>query len=719
MSAGSIERLTDAGGAHTALTTKTRYRSLDALRAAGSSPVMSSVGRLVAAGYLVALLVISLIGQILSLSDLRAVGVSLFLLTGWGIAPCLLVGTMSISSFVLYSGAISVSATTLGGYLMARFGMWHPTIALLFAAGIALVILVFALPADINAVRLRAPGHRRVELRWSGLSLVGGVLIAADAAAHRGAPAIDGLLARVDPIWYVGVLIVLAAVILAWVNGSSPAVPLLVLAVAVVASQAIAYGAPAVMSAAKHVGVLEYINSNGLGVHSQDIYQAWPGLFAAGAWVTGAAGIGDPMTLATWFPVVLSLCTALAIRHLAGRFLRSAGQAWTAAAIATLGGSVNIIYFAPQSVGFALCLIISALLIGSRPDQTIAQMWLRYGFVAVLVCAVTITHQISPYLMVAQFVVLVLFRLVRPWWIPIALLVPPIAWALLHKSSLGGFISVDAIGRFFTNLAPPVHGGANLPTPWVARLVFDIPAAVLVVIGVLAVVAVVRQRDRVRVGLLVTAASSASLFAVTNYGSEGVFRVVLFALPWLAILAVMAFDGVALDRTAVRVTAGVALAALFMVNAFGQTGLDWARVVRPDTTAAIRQFETTAANGAVLLVVGTGNAIPGRVTARYNDVQYASRETLNNYPVVTSAYDPAADLAQLTAAVEKAALNPNPSKQYYALVSDSTGAWQDRYGMQTFADYQRLEQAVASSRSWTLVFSGPTTKLYKMTAVGS
>lgn len=715
MTAGNLTKMPVASGSSPVSTRRQRYSQLRPLPSRSSSPAMSPELRLVAAGYVIALLVLALLGQLLALSDLRAVAVSLFLLTASGIAPCLLVRQLSLSTFVLSSAALSVSILTLVGYAMARADSWHPATVLWVLVAVSLLLLAVTVPAEISARvgatrdrKLRTGARSGAGVGSLALTAVGALLIAVDSYRHRQNPTSGGLLTQVGYLWYLGVLAVLAAAVIAWLTSASPAAPLLVLATAVIASQALMYGAPAVMSAGKHVGVLEFIRSNGLNGSSTDIYQAWPGLFAMGAVTVDSAGIRDPMTLATWFPVGLSVYTALAIRHLAGRFLRTAPQAWAASAVATLGGSVNIIYFSPQSVGFTLCLVTVALLVGDRDSETSSRQWLRWGFVALLTCAITITHQISPYLMVAEVVCLVLFRLIRPWWLPLALLVPPIAWALLHRSSLGGFLSIDALGHIFENLAPPVHGGATLPEADATRWVFDIPAAVMVIIGLLGLLAVIRRHDRVTFGLAVAAASSGSLFGVTNYGSEGVFRVVLFALPWLAILAVMAFDDIRTDRLVPRIAVGVALVALFAVNAYGQTGLDWARVVRPDTVTALRQFEDSAPAGSALLVVGTGNAIPSRISARYADVQYVSRDSLDNYPDVTSGYDPAKDVAQLTADVKKNIRGP-----LYALVSDSTGAWDDRYGLQSYADYQRLEQAMATSPSWKLVYSGPTTKLYQ------
>jgi hypothetical protein len=127
----------------------------------------------------------------------------------------------------------------------------------------------------------------------------------------------------------------------------------------------------------------------------------------------------------------------------------------------------------------------------------------------------------------------------------------------------------------------------------------------------------------------VTAASPVALLVATNYGAEGIFRASLFAGPWLAILA-MSFPW-RTDRWRTLVLP-VGLVTLFVVNAFGQTALDWNRVVRSDAAQATAIYERQAPEGALILLTGTTNATPLNISARYLDLGYISRENIGGYP---------------------------------------------------------------------------------------
>jgi hypothetical protein len=114
----------------------------------------------------------------------------------------------------------------------------------------------------------------------------------------------------------------------------------------------------------------------------------------------------------------------------------------------------------------------------------------------------------------------------------------------------------------------------------------------------------------------------------------------------------------------------------------------------------------------MLLIVGSGNATPGSITAKYLDVNYLSREALGDYPEPGQPYDARRDVEQLTSAFATW-----DSTAHYALVSESTGAYGERYGFQTYSDYKQLEEAMANSPLWDPVFEGPTTTLYEMSDV--
>lgn len=699
---------------HVATTRWQRYRALAPLtRPAGAAP-MTSFARLVAGGYAGLTVLLAVVPRWIGLEGLSAVGSALFLLTGVGAALALLSGPIAVSAFLASAVGVSLAFTTAVGFVMAQSAFWHPTLVFVLALIGTTAVLGWVLPTEFR--RWRAEGMTRPELGLAGGRVtaltVGGVLLCGLGAwLGRGDPAEGGLLSVVGQWWFAGAVLLLVALVLAWGRGALVALPLVALSSVTVFSQIVAYDAPTVMTAARHVGVVDFIRVNGFLDAGSDIYQAWPGLFAAGAWISDAAGIADAMELATWFPLLITVATTIAVRVLAGRFTDSSLRAWSAAAVFTLANTLNIAYFAPQSAGLFLALIVLGLVVAPPADESTRQRRLRVSLIAVLTCVVTVTHQISPFLLVAALVALALFRLIRPWWIPLALAVPPLAWAAVNFGVLDRFLSWDAFGRVLSNASPPQHASTTLPVSLATRLVFLAPAVVLVLVGLLALFGVVRLRNRLAFGLLAAAASPVSLLAASNYGQEAIFRVALFALPWLAILAMLGLPRAFGTRNATTLTV-VALTAtmLFVVNAYGQTGLDWARVVRNDAADATRMFETVAQPGAALVVVGTANASPGKITARYGDVLYLNRDALNVYvPGHGDAYDATADAQEIT----KRLIGWTPDRQRFALLSDSVGAWGDRYGLQSYADYGKLRDAFDHSAVWVPVLVGPTTTLYE------
>lgn len=707
-------------------------------------PQLTPIVRLGALGVVGLLLLAVALGAVAGIPVLRGTAVAGFLLAGVGVAPCLLARRhASVAQFAVMSLATSLAVTTTVGFAMAEVQFWHPTAAFVVIVLLTLLAAAPTVVVDVAAIvgtaeRPVAPSGAAVSIRGaafgpSGLSVLGLLVCVVVAELHRGDPHESGLWRTLGPGWYVGLAMLVAGAVWAWRRETSPAVPVVGLSIVVVLSQAIAYRAPASMTAARHVGVVNYVLAHHKLNPGADIYQAWVGLFTGAAWLCSVGGIHDPMTLATWWPVLLSAGLVGAVRVLAGRLSLSPARAWTAALIFGLANTLNITFFSPQSFGIFLAIIIFGLAL------TVTDDWRGHRSTLALIVwlstVMAVVHQISPYLTVAALVALVIFRRLRPWWLPGLVLLPAALWAAINHGDLGRFISFGAIGHIFSNARPPTHGGASLGDPLVTRLAFALPTLVLVVVGLAAVATVAMRRSWGNVGLLLAAASPVSLFFATGYGQEGVFRVALFALPWLAVLAgALPFPDALGDGTLGRLrfgrfdfsrlefsrlgsariaamTVAAAVAVLVLVNAFGQTSLDWARVVRPDETAATRQFELTAPAHSVLLTTGAGDATPSQVTRRYLDVNYQTRQGLQDFPSPHQPYDAAADVRRMTADLLKA--DPG-APAYYALVSNVIGGYDADNGYQTEADYQQLSAAMAGSPQWRAVQHGPTTTLYRL-----
>ncbi|ROR32930.1 GT2 family glycosyltransferase [Curtobacterium sp. JUb34] len=710
---------------------------------------MSPVARLTAAAIVVLTLLVAGVAALAGLPVLRGSAIGVYLFALLGVAPLLLVRPMPLARFSVFAVTASLVGTIGIGYTMATFQLWNPTAPFVGVVVLTAVALAVAVPRDVaelQRARLAPVAEGATARRWTTThtvtagSVVGLLVIVVAALTHIGDPVPDGLFGSLGPGLVVGLAIVVAAAVVALVRGRGLAIPVVVLGGSIQLAQAITYGMPTVMAAARHIGVLEYIRRWGSTNPAADIFQTWSGLFAGGAWVADVGGIDNAMTIAAWVPVLLAFSTTIAVGVLAANWLPGNRRPWIAAFLTAMTGSLNTTYFSPQSVGILMSLVILVLAVGPlrRTAATAADgvrstvlRARRVGLsriiaITLIGIVLVVTHQISPYLTVAALVTLIVFRLLRPWWLPIVVLVPAVGFALLNDDILGKFLSLGAVGKVLDNVQPPSHDMTVLPKPLVTRLAFDIPAAALVVLGLVAVITVLMRRDRVHWGLLATAASPISLLVATNYGQEGIFRVVLFATPWIAILAAglpmpsgrLAPVGRLLTRTmrptAVQVVvAAAAVAAMVGVGAFGQTALDWNRVPTRSQSAATQFYDSTAPKGSMMLLTGSANAVPSNTGARYFDVGALSREVLGAYPE-PQGYDAEADVSTMT----RQFVLDWPATKYYALVAEPFGAYDERYGYQTDADYQELAAAMADSPYWKRVFGSGTTAVYELTPEG-
>ncbi len=695
-----------------------RWRALPVPQRATDDPPFSPLGRLLVAAATLALGVLGVLGRLTGWDAPATVALVVYLTLGLGVAACLPFRRLSPSAFGLFSVTAGLAITTAVGFLMAQTSWWFPVTAALLAGVAGAVSLVYHGLIDLRAVRggrfdrsaglaARHADRQRINISRPGLLAGGGsALCLVGAALATSLPQEGGLLATVNPLWFVGYALIAAAFVDAVFTRRSLAAPVLAAGTVVIASQAILYGAPTVMAVGRHLGLTDFIMVNGGLSASVDIYQAWPGLFAGTAWIVQATGITDPLLYATWWPVVITPALILGVRVLAGRLL-PARKAWIAAAVFAVGGSVNSMYFAPQVSGLLLTLAVLALTVLPVATDSRREHWVRLGVCLFFILTMVVTHQISPFMLGLALLALVLFRLVGPWWLPLMAFVPAVGWALLHLGVLERYIDIGAIGSVLSNIAPPEHPDPVAGVALVTRTTFLVPGAALVVLGLVALAGVIRMRDRWSFGLLAATASPIGLAFATNYGQEGIFRVVLFATPWMAILVART---VSFRFPSVRVAVAAGFVVMMAVNVYGQTALDWARVVRVNDADAVAQFERTAADNALLLSVGTKNATPARITEDYDRVGYTSRERLKDFPgVVGDDYDAAADVVALTAR-----FSAIDATEHYALVSDSIGAYDDRYGLQRYDDYVKLKNEMAESNLWIPVFSTENTTLYKL-----
>lgn len=604
---------------------------------------------------------------------------------------------------------------------MAWFGWWHvrpvATVLLIATASFGAVFAT----SDLRGINRQAPTEVASRIRrWTfgpgGLATIGFSLVLA--AAQRGMPQQWGAFVAAGPIAWLGLILIVVAVVWAFAGGGGLGWAALALGTVVQSVQAASYSLPTVQVAARHVGVAELIADTGHVTPSTDIYQAWSGLFASAAFVRDAAGFDDLLLYATVWGALSAGMMILAVRALAGHF-HNDERSWAAALVFGLASSLNTTFFAPQMFGFVGALVAVVLMLRLGREGSNDRL-LRDGIVVVSI-AVAVTHQLSPYLAFLAVCVLTVTRVIKSWTAGLLLIVPALLFAFLNRGVLGPFLSHRDLGQFLENLRPPAHAASTALDPsLINRITFYVPAVALVVVGLAAIIVLIRNRNRQMVALVLAAGSPVALFLGSSYGNEGIFRVALFALPWLAILAAYLLPEPGRRFWTLRLypLRTAAVLALSLVQVIGCTGMDYSRVIRPTNVAAIRWIETNVPQGSMVFMLGTDLAEPVFVTGRL--LPYISRETLFKntttpaYPATTgAAYDPVADLAVLTNAWAS-----QPATHRYVLATDSMRIFDERYGQQLASDQQRLEAQLASTTaSWKIVYDGPGARVYEFLGV--
>jgi hypothetical protein len=346
-------------------------------------------------------------------------------------------------------------------------------------------------------------------------------------------------------------------------------------------------------------GFVNYVSQTGHVEPSLAAYFSWPGFFALIAFVTSAAGVHSLLPLLTWWPVVIDTLLLVPFLLLT-RALRINWRArWLAALLLCIGNWVGQDYFSPQSFNFLLYLVFLAILLvwfgrpvwssGHRADVALAgvsrerpagvsrerpigasrvRAALRLPaasytagelparqvatpirgillLLLILIFAVsTLSHQLTPFLMIVTCAGLVLAGRCWPRGLPALFAVILVGWISYgavgywsgHASvifgnlgELSGTFSASVSGRV---IGTPIHQWADKSRIGLAALM------VLLALGGLARRWRGGVTDRV---LIVAFVAPLTIAGLQNYGGEIALRIYMFALPAIAVLAACLF----------------------------------------------------------------------------------------------------------------------------------------------------------------------------------
>lgn len=476
---------------------------------------------------------------------------------------------------LVLTGAISASIAALAGSLMAWSGGWHPQ-------PVAAVILVFSsasicfspawgmLHLDFMDWRERDVSRNfPLFVFWIVLGLATVLWGFALTITDTGPLDDFGLLSKFPAIWYVAVSAVLGACI--WGIAARHRIPALVMSAAVAllvtmlyASASLLTNVPRLPWTYKHIAVTDLIGAVGRLDPSLDIYNRWPGFFAASAFIGEVIGYPDALGYAAWAELGFALVDVVLVLAIARTISTNPRIYWTAALVFVLANWVGQNYYSPQAFAYTLYLtmcLIALTFLRATPIRLVIGLegwWTRRrkaaegeafpvpgggvkasATVAILVLqgVISASHQLTPYMAVIGLLPLFGLGFFKPKWVGLALLAIPVLYLLPNwdyvTTTFGLF---DGSGMFAnaTNRTPD-----QVPSTELGRLQEAGIMMLSACTGVLAAMGYVRRllNHEVRTTAIVAwlAISPALVLLGQSYGGEGLIRTYLFALPWLAI----------------------------------------------------------------------------------------------------------------------------------------------------------------------------------------
>ena len=534
--------------------------------------------------------------------------------------------------------------------------------------------------------------------RWNGLPwLVLAVAIAAWAIAlptlSRAGVSQFGLLASGSPALIVSILLVVLGFSVAVRHGQVRAAT--AAAVCMVIVQRVTVSAattvPLYSWTYKHLGVVDYIGAHGHVANGVDIYQGWPGLFAATAWFSKVSGVA-PMTIAHWFTPAMHLALVALVIVMARTWGARPLVAVTASFLVESLNWVGQDYYSPQAT--ALVLAIGLLIVVGLCREKPVAPWL----IVTLFAAITMTHQLTPYWLLLATGLLAVTKRLKPWWLPGILAVIAGGYLLLnwHVASQFPLLSLNPVANAQSNITTAGSFGQVVTSRVVRVLSLSFWATA-------AISAVIERRNRRPVlARVILAFSSFILLGGQGYGGEAIFRVFLYALPGCALLAaplaVRMLQGRIVARSVVTVAALVAVAA----SAQGYYGGWFANRMTPDQVKFSEQLLQRAAYPSYLTVAAP--VWPERPTARY--VDFARFKTGYDYPMVYAAklvgshFDNEKDYDAFIHLIADRKGGPT-----YLIISRQMEIYDTYFGILPPDALQNLRDRMLKDPRWTVVFN--------------
>lgn len=414
---------------------------------------------------------------------------------------------------------------------------------------------------------------------------------------------------------------------------------------------AILYGTLRYAWAWKHVGMVDYIQRHGSidpNIPFLDAYHNWPGFFALNTLLTQASGLSSSLVYAQWAPVFFNLFFCGGAYIIFRSLTTNRSLVWMAVWFLQLGNWVGQDYFAPQAYAFFSYLVCVGILLRyfsipdifhpgeiirwTRPDRKISfvtrlinqavntrphtlippnQRVVLMAIAILLMIAITFSHQLTPILLISALIFLVIVRQIYPAGLPVLASICVLTWMWFLAAPFVGrsFLAiVDSVGTIGSNMSDNFINLAQASSGQVVVAVMG--RALTFFVGLLGAIGFFWRWYKGNVDLAPVALIMATLpiLVGNSYGGEVLFRIYLFALPFLAFFISALFEPAIPDQILpLRMCTMLAISLMMIVGLlFSYYGKEKQYYFSPGEIEATQYLFNTAPPGA-LIIEGTRN----------------------------------------------------------------------------------------------------------------
>ncbi|TLM72143.1 hypothetical protein [Pseudarthrobacter sp. NamB4] len=663
---------------------------------------------------------------------------------GWAVVRRLPV--IDPAARVAWTGVIGASVAALAGLAMAWTGQWHPQPVAVAILVLATAYICFS-PGGASPNRDHArwwPGARSRSFSdfvpWLILGLAAFMWVFALTITDTGPLDDLGLLSKFPAVWYVAVSLVFATCV--WGVVARQVASTLMMSAAITLLVTILYGSAGLLTNVprlpwtyKHIAVTDYIGAAGRVDPSLDIYNRWPGFFSASAFLGEVMGHPDALAYAAWAEPGFALVNVLLVLAVVRAISRKPRIYWTTVLVFVLANWVGQNYYSPQAFAYSLHLTIcltALTFLGATPIQPVRAIecwWMRRreqaveiektrfvagrlagqvtATVAILVLQgiVAASHQLTPYIAVLGLLPLFGLGFFRPRWIGFALLAIPLIYLIPNWDYVTTTFGLFDGFSFFANATYRTED--QVPLTDVGRLQEAGIMVLSALVGILACLGYIRRflNGEVRTTLIVSWLAISPLFVLLgqSYGGEGLIRIYLFALPWLAIgVAWFFWSGpIPMRRAPLMATASLAAMAFLFTGTYFQPELE--RRVSEDEVIAAKWLDAKVRPDDLIIEVNSGfPRFPLKIGPNYPIYETASLADLLKSP---------RNILSVSA-IEKHLANDIPSTaKAYVVFSESQERWAIEKDRLDPAVFPRAERELSQDRVEKVVDEG-TVRVY-------